>query len=164
MSTKPVCVFWLLHSVRTITRVSCVDHCWSFLQEGGQFQMKHTCPHSHSLPPHTGILFIETLRRFCYLQILTRWGYFVRMKSNGDSIIGIGRRNSDDGGSCKGKMGQSGGEVVYGPEAELLLVWQITDTESFADWHVPDHTSPSSLLLLPSHNLFVSPPLLVASP
>ena len=44
------------------------------------------------------------------------------MNSIGDSIIGIGRRNSDDGGSCKGKMGQSGGEVVYGPEAELLLV------------------------------------------
>ena len=86
------------------------------------------------------------------------------MKSIGDDIIGIGRRNSDDGGSCKGKMGKSGGEVVYGPEAELLLVWQITDTESFADWHVPDHTSPSSLLLLPSHNLFVSPPLLVAVP
>ena len=159
MPTKPVCV---------LTVAQCPDYYsselrWSLLKlfaGRGEFQMKHTCPHSHSLPPHTGILFMETLRRFCYLQISTEsW-----MKSIVDSIIGIGRRNSDDGGSCKGKMGQSGGEVVYGPEAELLLVWQITDTESFADWHVPDHTSPSFLLLLPSHNLFVSPPLLVAVP
>ena len=71
---------------------------------------------------------------------------------------------TEDGYGVWAKMGKSRGEVVYGPEAELLLLWQITDGRaSPTDTCRTTHPLPStifphlSFVLFSSHSLLHFP-------